>query len=129
MKQELAQNIALMRYSMISPLIVGLPDEYKSKEAYFRAASARGALHPNGTFIHPAPTSIKRWYQRYQKNGFDGLLPQSRSDEGTSRKIDSDLEEQIRYLKTNYPVCLLLLSSVSCAKVAPLTVMNYQSPR
>ena len=68
MKQELAQDIALMRYSMISPLIVGLPDEYRSKEAYFRAASARGALHPNGFFIHPAPTSIKRWYQHYQKN-------------------------------------------------------------
>ena len=62
MKQELAQDIALMRYSMISPLIVGLPDEYRSKEAYFRAASARGALHPNGFFIHPAPTSITRWY-------------------------------------------------------------------
>ena len=74
MKQELAQDIALMRYSMISPLIVGLPDEYKSKEAYFRAASARGALHPNGSFIHPAPTSIKRWYQHYQKSGFYGLL-------------------------------------------------------
>ena len=40
LKQELAQDIALMRYSMISPLIVGLPDEYRSKEAYFRAASA-----------------------------------------------------------------------------------------
>lgn len=103
MKQELAQDIALMRYSMISPLIVGLPDEYRSKEAYFRAASARGALHPNGSFIHPAPTSIKRWYQHYQKNGFDALLPSSRSDEGTSRKIDPDLEEQIRYLKTAYP--------------------------
>lgn len=73
MKQELAQDIALMRYSIISPLIVGLPDEYRSKEAYFRAASARGALHPNGSFIHPAPTSIKRWYQHYQKNGFDAL--------------------------------------------------------
>lgn len=103
MKQELAQDIALMRYSIISPLIVGLPDEYRSKEAYFRAASARGALHPNGSFIHPAPTSIKRWYQHYQKNGFDALLPSSRSDEGTSRKIDPDLEEQIRYLKTTYP--------------------------
>ena len=103
MKQELAQDIALMRYSMISPLIVGLPDEYRSKAAYFRAASARGALHPNGSFIHPAPTSFKRWYQHYQKNGFDALLPSSRSDEGTSRKIDPDLEEQIRYLKTTYP--------------------------
>ena len=71
--------------------------------SHFRAASARGALHPNGSFIHPAPTSIKRWYQHYLKNGFDGLLPSSRSDEGTSRKIHPDLEEQITYLKTNYP--------------------------
>ena len=42
MKQELAQDIALMRYSMISPLIVGLPDAYKSKEAYFRARTEDG---------------------------------------------------------------------------------------
>ena len=73
MKHDLAQDIALMRYSMISPLIIGLPNEYDSKEAYFRAASERGAIHPNGSTIHPAPTSIKRWYQHYQKKGFDGL--------------------------------------------------------
>ena len=101
MKQELAQDIALMRYSMISPLIVGLPDEYRSKEAYFRAVSARGALHPNGSFIHPAPTSIKRWYQHYQKNGFDALLPSSRSDEGTSRKIRMSAAAIFRQLCTN----------------------------
>ena len=103
MKHDLAQDIALMRYSMISPLIIGLPNEYDSKEAYFRAASERGAIHPNGSTIHPAPTSIKRWYQHYQKKGFDGLIPAGRSDEGTSRKIDPDLEEQIRYLKATYP--------------------------
>ena len=103
MKHDLAQDIALMRYAMISPLIIGLPNEYDSKEAYFRAASERGAIHPNGSTIHPAPTSIKRWYQHYQKKGFDGLIPSGRSDEGTSRKIDPDLEEQIRHLKTTYP--------------------------
>ena len=103
MKHDLAQDIALMRYSLISPLIIGLPNEYDSKEAYFRAASERGAIHPNGSTIHPAPTSIKRWYQHYQKKGFDGLIPSGRSDEGTSRKIDPDLEEQIRHLKTTYP--------------------------
>ena len=70
MKQELAQDIALMRYSMISPLIVGLPDEYRSKEAYFRAASARGALpskrilHPSGTDIHQTlvPALSEEWF-------------------------------------------------------------------
>ena len=103
MKQELAQDVALMRHSMISPLIVGLPEEFKTKEAYFRAASARGALHPNGPFIHPAPTSIKRRCRHCQKNGFDGPLPPGRGDEGTSRKIDPALEEQVRYQKTTCP--------------------------
>ena len=32
MKHDLAQDIALMRYSMISPLIIVLPNEYDSKE-------------------------------------------------------------------------------------------------
>ena len=103
MKQELAQDIALMRYSTIAPLITGLPEEYPSNEAYYRAASERGVLHPNGKIVHPAATSIKRWYQLYRESGFDGLVPSARSDAGISRKIDADLEEQIRYLKKTYP--------------------------
>lgn len=51
--------------------------------------------------IHPTPS--RNGTLNYKKSGFDALVPTSRSDCGLSRKIDVALEEEIRYLKTNYP--------------------------
>lgn len=103
MTQEQTQDIALMRYSVIAPLISGLQDQYPSHEAFFRDASARGVSAPDGTTKHFAPTTIKKWYNHYNKGGFDALIPSSRADLGKPRKLDDELQEQIRYLKTNYP--------------------------
>lgn len=103
MNKDQTQAIALMRYSIIAPLISGLSDQYESKEAFFREVSTKGMSTPNGTIKHFAPTSIKRWYNNYQRGGFDALLPSSRSDNGKSRKLDDELQEQIKYLKSNYP--------------------------
>ena len=95
--------IALMRYGAIAPVISGIPDKYSSLSAYFREVSQNGILHPNGDTRNYAPATIEKWLLDYRKGGFDALIPKSRSDHGTSRKIDDDLKEQIRYLKTNYP--------------------------
>lgn len=103
MTQEQTHDIALMRYSVIAPLISGLQDQYPSHEAFFRDASARGISAPDGTTKHFAPTTIKKWYNHYNKGGFDALIPSSRADLGKPRKLDDELQEQIRYLKTNYP--------------------------
>lgn len=103
MNKDKTHAIALMRYSLIAPLISGLSDQYESKEAFFRDVSAKGVSAPNGTIKHFAPTSIKRWYNNYQRGGFDALIPSSRSDNGKSRKLDEQLREQINYLKSNYP--------------------------
>lgn len=46
---------------------------------------------------------LKNGIANNQKGGFDSLLPTSRADHGQPRKLDADLQEQIRYLKTNYP--------------------------
>ena len=96
-------SIALMRYGAIAPVISGIPDKYSSLSAYFREVSQNGILHPNGDTRNYAPATIEKWLLDYRKGGFDALIPKSRSDHGTSRKIDDDLTEQIRYLKTNYP--------------------------
>lgn len=103
MTKDQTHAIALMRYSLIAPLISGLSDQYESKEAFFRDVSAKGVSTTNGTIKHFAPASIKRWYHKYQRGGFDALLPSSRSDNGKSRKLDEVLQEQIKYLKSNYP--------------------------
>lgn len=103
MTQEQTQEIALMRYSVISPLISGLQDNYSSHEAFFRDASAKGIIAPDGTKKHYAPTTIKKWYNHYKQGGFDALIPSSRADLGKPRKLDDELQEQIKYLKSNYP--------------------------
>lgn len=103
MDQEKQHDIALMRYSVISPVISGLPETYSSLEAFYRDASKKGTIAPDGTLKHFAPATIERWYRNYRRGGFDALIPQGRVDEGKPRKLDDDLQEQIRWLKENYP--------------------------
>lgn len=103
MIQEKKQAVALMRYSVIAPLITGSPDEYGSLSAYFREASAKGITAPDGSVRHFSPGTIERWYFSYRKYGFDALIPIGRKDAGTSRKLDDELKERISFLKHNYP--------------------------
>lgn len=103
MDQEKQHNIALMRYSVISPVISGLWEDYSSLTAFFNDASAKGVLAPDGSVKHFAPQTIERWYRNYKKGGFDALIPTGRVDQGQPRKLDAELQEQIKYLKSNYP--------------------------
>lgn len=103
MEQNQKHEIALMRYSVISPLITGLQEDYPSLDAFFRAASVKGVTAPDGSIRKYAPATIENWYRAYKSGGFDALLPAGRSDAGKPRKLDDELQEQIRYLKTNYP--------------------------
>lgn len=103
MDQEKQHNIALMRYSVISPVISGLWEDYSSLTAFFNDASAKGVLAPDGSVKHFAPQTIERWYRSYKKGGFDALIPTGRVDQGLPRKLDAELQEQIKYLKSNYP--------------------------
>ena len=103
MTQEKQHDIALMRYSLISPIINGLPEEYSSLDAFYRDAAKKGTISPDGNVKHFSAATIERWYRNYKNGGFDALIPQGRVDEGKPRKLDADLQEQIKYLKQNYP--------------------------
>lgn len=103
MDQEKKQAVALMRYSAIAPLITGTSDDFSSLNAYFRTTAAKGIKAPDGTLRHYSPGTLEKWYLAYKKHGFDALVPSGRSDCGVSRKMDDDLQEQIRYLKHHYP--------------------------
>lgn len=103
MKQEKQQAIALMRYGAIAPLIAGLDEDYPSKTAFYMELSTKGLVGPDGRVHHYAPSTIEKWYLDYQNHGFDALIPKGRSDAGMSRKLDDELQERIRYFKTNYP--------------------------
>ena len=96
MTQEKQHDIALMRYSVISPIINGLPEECSSLDAFYRDAAKKGAVAPDGTVKHFSAATIERWYRNYKNGGFDALIPQGRVDEGKPRKLDADLQEQIK---------------------------------
>ena len=103
MDKERKQDIGLMRYGAISPAVTGLPDEYRSLSDYFRKRSAQGIRHPDGETRHYSEKTLAKWYDLYQKHGFEGLLPTGRSDAGKSRRLDTELKERIRFLKKNFP--------------------------
>ena len=102
MKPEKQQEIALMRYGAISPLITGA-DDIISHAEFFRSLSSAGIKDASGKTRHYHPDTIESWYLNYKKHGFDGLIPKGRADEGKSRKLDTDLQQRIRYLKSHYP--------------------------
>lgn len=85
-----------MRYAAISPVVTGLDEKYPSMQAYYDEISAKGITGIDGRIHHFAPSTIERWYLDYKKHGFDALIPAPRADAGKSRKLDPDLQEQIR---------------------------------
>lgn len=103
MNSQKQQEIALARYAAIAPLVAGLDENYPSKNSFYEEVSSRGIPFPDGRVRHYSSATIERWYHDYQKYGFDALIPKHRSDVGSSRKLDDELKERIRYFKTNYP--------------------------
>lgn len=82
-------DIAVARYDVIAPLITARGN-YSSDAEFFRTAS-NIAHNFNGKKIKVSASTIERWYYAYQKNGFNGLIPQRRQDLGTMRKISADV--------------------------------------
>ena len=97
------QAIALFRYSIIAPLETGAYDPGKSKNDFFRDAASKTYIDPEGKPRKISFHTIKKWHRYYKSDGFEGLMPKSRSDEGESRALDQDHKEQIRYLLDKYP--------------------------
>ncbi len=97
------QGIALFRYGVIAPLETGTSDPSISNNEFFRRAAEKTYIGPDGRPTTVSPSTIEKWHRYYQKDGFDGLMPQSRKDEGISRKLDQDLQSQIRFLKSEHP--------------------------
>ena len=97
------QKTALFRYSVIAPLETGISDPSISNREFFRRAAARTYTDPDGKTVTIGASTIEKWHHAYKKGGFDALFPQSRKDEGISRKLDQDLQSRIRFLMEEHP--------------------------
>lgn len=96
------ERIAVFRYGIISPLVVGNYIEL-SKDAFYKNASARITKDHDGNSYSISPSTIERWYSRYMKNGLDGLIPKKRIDKGRLRKLNDDVIADIEEIKSRFP--------------------------
>lgn len=103
MNDELRQKTALFRYGILAPLISETLGASITKARFFREAAKKTYTDPSGADTTVSAVTLGRWYYKYQEKGFDGLLPQGRSDTGQPRKLDEDMMEQIKHLKQEYP--------------------------
>lgn len=101
-ERDKAKNaIALFRYGLISSLINNTYEE-SSKAEYFRKMALE-TYTLNGEEIKFRASTIKKWYINYCKLGYEGLIPKTRTDLNTSRKLTMEGQQKIIDYKKIYP--------------------------
>ncbi len=74
----------------------------QAQMAYFRATSEREFDVPGKGPRRFTATAMKAWLYRYRKHGFTGLIPRTRSDQGTFRLLPAALRERIKELRQEH---------------------------
>jgi len=112
-------EIALFRYTLILPLVRGqyLP---RGKER-LRQQIATGHYDIPYSSRHTVSTvTLSRWERRYREQGFEGLKPQPRRDQGQPRTISPQTLDRAEALKREQPH----RSARSVAKILSLDQTN-----
>jgi putative transposase len=90
------ENIALFRFSLIAPLLNG---QVASRKAYLESVAAKPQEVPYYGVREYTPQTIASWLRDYRQQGFEGLKPKRRSDQGKPRVLSPDLQEEILALR------------------------------
>ncbi|MDD4388541.1 MAG: DDE-type integrase/transposase/recombinase [Bacilli bacterium] len=102
MIDDVRKKVAVFRYGIIADLVT---ESFKeaSKEAFYKNASARIHKDQDGNPYKVSPSTIERWYIKYKRYGFNGLLPKQRKDEGQFRKVSNDVITWVEKMKSEFP--------------------------
>lgn len=97
-----AVAIAQFKFALIAPVLQGLfPDP--SRTAYYKRVTKKPLTLPDGTVKNYGYKTLEKWVSQYNLEGFDALMPASRSDKGTSRALSDTAIEEIYRLKEAFP--------------------------
>lgn len=102
MEENTKNKIALFRYGTIAPVVLGQV-ENSCPWTYFHSVEEKEFEYIDGSFIKVSPSTLDRWYKSYKLNGLDGLKPNGRSDLGSTRRLDSDIKNQIMFYIDEFP--------------------------
>ena len=95
-------EVALFRYTLVLPLLRGeFPPGGKGR---LREKIAAGVYDiPFSSRRTVSPTTLSRWERYYRQQGFDGLKPRPRKDQGQPRTISPDTLSRAEALKREQP--------------------------
>lgn len=97
-----AAAVAQFKLALIAPVIHGLyPDA--SRNAYYQRITEKLLTLPDGSVFQYSPKTISKWVSLYQNGGIEALMPQERSDKGSSRVLPDTAIEEIFRLKETFP--------------------------
>lgn len=103
--QEQLKNdaaIAQFRFALIAPVIQGLfPDE--SATAYYKRVTEKPLTLPDGSTVTYSYKTLEKWKSQFKLGGLDALMPNRRSDKGTSRALNDEAIAEIYRLKEALP--------------------------
>ena len=96
-----AAAMAQFRLALIAPVIHGLyPDA--SRNAYYQRVTEKPLTLPDGSAFQYSPKTLSKWVSLYQNGGIDSLMPQERSDKGSTRVLPDTAIEEIYRLKETF---------------------------
>lgn len=100
MKNDLSdpRDVALRRFEMIAPL---LEPDLEPAEKALRREAILASQEAKGEPI--SARTLRRHLQNYREQGFDGLYPRTRSDQGKPRVLQEELLQAAAVLKKELP--------------------------
>lgn len=97
-----ASAVAEFRFGIIAPVVQGLFSD-ASQTAYFRRVASSPLTLPDGTSKKYSYKTFQDWTSSYRRGGLDALMPNIRTDRGSSRALPDTAIEEIYRLKKEYP--------------------------
>ena len=91
----------LFRFSLIAPAI-NKTHSFKTNNEYFRDVSAQKHTFDGKEYTFSLST-IKNWYYKYLKKGYNTLSVKQRSDSKKSRKLNNETIDKIIQLRNEFP--------------------------
>lgn len=98
--EKMRENIALKKFSIIAPVLNGQVENQKN---YFTEICDKPIELPHYGERKYTPKTLQYWASSYLRGGIDALKPGWRSDKGKSRKINIDIIDKVKEIKTEYP--------------------------
>lgn len=95
MDEKAREQVALFRYGLIAPLLLGNVD----RKSYLNEMASKVHEFPSQGSKKIAAKTIQEWWLMYRRLGIEGLKPKPRSDRGNSRRVSDDHRDRIFELR------------------------------